>query len=163
MRSRQLALLVPAAAAVASLWYSGSAAVAQGPPDLIFFNGKIVTVDRTFSSAEAVAIGGGKFVAVGTDAAVRKLAGHEYILNSAALKKWTITRDTPEPAGGRITRDADGELNGELVDRAKALVQLPPAPARSLDQRIEEMTVLMTVVGGKIVFEHPEFRRSSSQ
>jgi predicted amidohydrolase YtcJ len=31
------------------------------------------------------------------------------------------------------------------------------------EKRIEEMTVLMTVVGGKIVFEHPEFRRSSSQ
>jgi predicted amidohydrolase YtcJ len=52
--------------------------------------------------------------------------GHEYILNSAALAKWGITKDTPEPAGGKISRDAKGELNGELVDRAKALVTLPP-------------------------------------
>ena len=55
--------------------------------------------------------------------------GHEYILNSAALRKWNITKETPQQPGGRITRDAKGELNGELIDRAKALVQLPPAAA----------------------------------
>ncbi len=54
--------------------------------------------------------------------------GHEYILNSAALEKWQITKNTPQVPGGRITRGEDGELNGELVDRAKSLVQLPPAP-----------------------------------
>jgi predicted amidohydrolase YtcJ len=64
--------------------------------------------------------------------------GHEYILNSAALKKWNITKETPEPAGGRITRSPDGELNGELVDRAKQLVTLPPPPRRSLDERIRD-------------------------
>ncbi len=51
--------------------------------------------------------------------------GHEYILNSAALSKWGITKQTPQPAGGRISRDEQGELNGELLDRAKALVTLP--------------------------------------
>ncbi len=60
--------------------------------------------------------------------------GHEYILNSAALAKWHITKATPQPAGGRITRAADGELNGELVDRAKALVTLPPAPKLSIEE-----------------------------
>src|SRR5262245_37458154 len=54
--------------------------------------------------------------------------GHEYILNSAALSKWHIDKSTPQPPGGRISRDEDGELNGELVDRAKALVTLPPGP-----------------------------------
>jgi predicted amidohydrolase YtcJ len=54
--------------------------------------------------------------------------GHEYILNSAALAQWKISTDTAQPSGGRITRDAHGELNGELIDRAKALVQLPPPP-----------------------------------
>src|SRR4029079_8357764 len=39
--------------------------------------------------------------------------GHEYILNSAALAKWQIAKDTPQPSGGRITRDAHGDLNGE--------------------------------------------------
>jgi predicted amidohydrolase YtcJ len=52
--------------------------------------------------------------------------GHEYILNSVALRLWNITRYTPSPAGGEIGKDADGELNGELVDNARSLVTLPP-------------------------------------
>ena len=44
--------------------------------------------------------------------------GHEYILNSAALARWNVTPDTPQPPGGRITKYADGRLNGELVDTA---------------------------------------------
>lgn len=51
--------------------------------------------------------------------------GHEYILNSAALERWSIDEDTPDVPGGRIGRYADGRLNGELVDRAKDLVSLP--------------------------------------
>jgi hypothetical protein len=196
------------------------------PPEVILVNAKVYTVDSRFSSAQAVAIAGGKFTAVGTNADIRKLAapstrvldlagltvvpglqdnhlhnagggpgvdlsrarslpevlkliaarvreahpgdvvitnadwheaqlreqrlpyrkdldaiapdtpvvvvrgGHEYILNSAALTKWNITKATPEPPGGRITRDENGELNGELVDRAKALVTLPPSRQR---------------------------------
>src|SRR6185369_6961499 len=34
--------------------------------------------------------------------------GHEYILNSAALTKWNITKETPQEPGGRITRGPDG-------------------------------------------------------
>src|SRR5206468_9506623 len=64
--------------------------------------------------------------------------GHEYIVNSAALKKWNITKETPQPPGGRITRDTDGELNGELIDRAKALVQLPPAQPLTIDALVEQ-------------------------
>jgi predicted amidohydrolase YtcJ len=198
---------------------------AAPPAETILVNGHVITVDARFSIAEAVAISAGRFVAVGTSDAVRKLAGpatttidlhgqtvipgladdhlhdagggpgvdlsrarsladiaaaiaarvkasrpgdlivtnsdwheaqlkehrlpyrkdldavapanpvvlvrggHEYILNSAALAKWHITKDTPQMPGGRITRDESGEPNGELIDRAKSLVQLPsPAP-----------------------------------
>src|SRR5262245_46239374 len=203
------------ALAVATLTVQAPAA-----PDTVLVNGHVITVDARFSVAEAIAIAGGRFTAVGTNAAVRRLAsskttvidlggrtvipgladdhlhdagggpgidlsrarsladvlaaigarvaasrpgdivitnsdwheaqlkehrlpyrkdldtvapttpvvvvrgGHEYILNSAALKRWSIEKDTPQPRGGRITRDADGELNGELIDRAKSLVQL---------------------------------------
>jgi predicted amidohydrolase YtcJ len=60
--------------------------------------------------------------------------GHEYILNSAALKKWNITKETPQPPGGRITRDTNGELNGELIDRAKSLVPLPAPPKLTIEE-----------------------------
>jgi hypothetical protein len=53
--------------------------------------------------------------------------GHSYILNARALAKFNITRDTPVPAGGQISREANGELSGELFDSAKALVSLPAA------------------------------------
>jgi predicted amidohydrolase YtcJ len=55
--------------------------------------------------------------------------GHDYILNSAALRHWKISKDTPVPDGGAISRDAKGELTGELVDNAKRLVSLPPPKA----------------------------------
>jgi predicted amidohydrolase YtcJ len=64
--------------------------------------------------------------------------GHEYILNSAALSRWNITTDIPQPAGGRITRYADGRLNGELVDTAKSLVKLPPAGPRTPNQQLAD-------------------------
>ncbi|HMB81894.1 MAG TPA: amidohydrolase, partial [Vicinamibacterales bacterium] len=211
-----------------------SAQPPAAPPDTIFVNGHVITVDARFSIAEAVAITGGKFSAVGTNAAIRKLAGpktatidlhgqtvipgladghlhdagggpgadlsgarnladilsavaarvkqsrpgdvivsnsdwheaqltehrlpyradldavspanpvvlvrggHEYILNSAALRKWNITKETPQQAGGRITRDAKGELNGELIDRAKSLVQLPPSPPLTIEALVEQ-------------------------
>lgn len=62
--------------------------------------------------------------------------GHEYVVNSAALRRWAIDERTPQPEGGRITRYPDGRLNGELVDTAKALVKLPPPRVVSRDQRI---------------------------
>ncbi len=211
-----------------------SAQAPAAPPDTILVNGHVITVDARFSIAEALAISGGRFSAVGTNAAIRTLAGpktttidlhgqtvipgladghlhdagggpgielagarnladivaavaarvkqsrpgdvivsnsdwheaqltehrlpyrrdldavspvnpvvlvrggHEYILNSAALQKWNITKDTPQQPGGRITRDAQGELNGELIDRAKSLVQLPAAPPLTIDALVEQ-------------------------
>jgi hypothetical protein len=44
-------------------------------PDLILYNGKIVTVDSDFSVQEAVAIYDGKFVALGNSSAMKELAG----------------------------------------------------------------------------------------
>ena len=214
------------------------AAFAAQPPrptaDTVLINAHVITVDAQSSTAEAVAIAGGKFVAVGTNAAIRAVAGpstkvidvhgqtvvpgladghvhdagggpgvdlsrarsiadvlaavaervrqskpgdivvsnsdwheaqlreqrlpyrrdldtvapvtpvvlvrggHEYILNTAALAKWRISTDTPQLPGGRITRGEDGELNGELVDRAKSLVQLPAAPAMTAETLAEQ-------------------------
>lgn len=43
-------------------------------PDMILTNGKIITVDKDFTIAEAVAIEKDKIIAVGSDAEIRKLA-----------------------------------------------------------------------------------------
>ena len=235
MTRSRLAVVV-ASAVLAMAWYAAPRVQGQraAAPDLIYYNGKIVTVDDRFSYAQAVAITGDKFTAVGSTDEVRKLAGpatrqidlrgltvvpgltdnhlhgagggpgvdlsrartlddvlnavaarvkqadpgevvisnsdwheaqlkeerlplrrdldkvapntpvvlvrggHEYILNSAALAKWNITKATAEPPGGRITQYADGELNGELVDTARRMVTLPRPPQRSLEQRIQD-------------------------
>ena len=211
-------------------------------PDLVLYNGKIVTVDGDFSVAQAVAIRGERIVAVGADDAVRARGGlntkeidlkgrtvipglidghlhnagggpgvdlakarsisellaavaaransaptgelivsnadwheaqlhekrlphrteldraapknpvvlirggHEFILNSAAFARWSITRDTQSPPGGEIGHDADGNLNGELVDTARGLVKLPPPP-RLTPEAIESQMKLLNAVG----------------
>jgi predicted amidohydrolase YtcJ len=215
---------------------------APQPADLVLYNGKIVTVDAAFSIAQAVAIRGDRFVAVGTNETVRRSAGpatrvidlrgrtvipglmdghlhnagggpgvdlsrvrnmaellaaveararaaapgelivsnsnwheaqlaekrlphrtdldrvaprnpvvlvrggHEFIINSAAAARWNITRDTRSPPGGEIGHDANGELNGELVDTARALVQLPPPP-KLTPETIEAHLKLLNTVG----------------
>lgn len=217
---------------IAALGAATAARQAAAPPDLLLLNGHVLTVDRTFSTAEAVAVSGERITAVGPTAELKRLAGpstrtidlggrtlipglmdnhlhsagggpgvdlsrarsladvsaaiaarvkttpagglvvsnsdwheaqlaeerlplradldrvapahpvvlvrggHEYILNSAALARWHIDEATPEPSGGRITRDVSGRLNGELVDTAKALVTLPPPPAQSREQQL---------------------------
>ncbi len=212
----------------------GDADVAVGEaPNSIYINGKIITVDDNFSFAEALAILGDKFVAVGSNEEISGLAGpqtkvidlngltvipgmtdnhlhsagggpgvdlsrarslnevltliadriaetpegeivitngdwheaqlmeqrlplrwdldtvapkhpvvvirggHEFILNSAALEKWHISKETPVPEGGRISRYSNGDLNGEIVDAAKRYVTLPPRPQKSLDERVQ--------------------------
>ena len=64
--------------------------------------------------------------------------GHEYVLNSVALARWKIDERTQTPSGGRISRYPDGRLNGELVDAAKSLVDLPASAPRTLAQRISD-------------------------
>jgi len=238
MRTQALfrCLIRTASLSLPCLWMAASIAtgiaLAQTPPTTIFVNGKIVTVDRAFSIAEAFAVSGDKFVAVGRTSDIRKLAGpntrvvdlgghtvvpgledshlhnagggpgidlsqvrtmvellakvddavkraepnevvysnedwheaqlkeqrlplrrdldtvspntpvvlvrggHEYILNSAALAKFHISRDTMAPAGGQISHYPDKEPNGELMDRAKTLVSLPPAKM-TVEQQID--------------------------
>src|SRR5262245_66680858 len=58
-----------------SLLLLAAGAHAADPADLIVHNARVVTVDAKFSIAAAVAVGGGKVLAVGEDAAVLKLRG----------------------------------------------------------------------------------------
>src|SRR5690242_13001364 len=54
----------------------GSARLAaQQPADTILHNGKVITVDKSFSIADAIAVRGDQIAAVGKEADVMKLAG----------------------------------------------------------------------------------------
>jgi predicted amidohydrolase YtcJ len=48
--------------------------------------------------------------------------GHGAWVNSRALELAGVTRDTPDPSGGRIERDAAGEPQGTLHEEAQDLV-----------------------------------------
>lgn len=54
--------------------------------------------------------------------------GHSLWVNSRALALAGITADTPDPAGGQIQRDRDGEPTGILLEAAMELVRavVPP-------------------------------------
>ncbi|HZD51781.1 MAG TPA: amidohydrolase [Woeseiaceae bacterium] len=49
-------------------------------------------------------------------------SGHAAFANDAALAAAFIDRDTPDPAGGTIVRDADGEASGLLRETAQDLL-----------------------------------------
>src|SRR5712671_417813 len=53
---------------------------------------------------------------------LQRADGHGTVVNSAALKIAGITRDTPAPFGGEISKDKSGEPNGMLLDAARGLV-----------------------------------------
>ncbi len=67
---------------------------------------------------------------------VSRLDGHMVLANSAALKIIGITRNTPDPPGGEIVRDSNGEATGILKDSAQELAyaKLPPL---SHERRLE--------------------------
>jgi len=55
-------------------------------------------------------------------------ASYASAVNSYALKMSGISRDTADPPGSRIVKDAKGEPNGILVGRASSLIKNAPRP-----------------------------------
>ena len=69
-------------------------------------------------------------VTAGHPVFVNRLDGHMALANSQALKLAGITRETPDPPGGTIVRDASGEPTGVLKDAAMgAVARVIPAPS----------------------------------
>lgn len=60
---------------------------------------------------------------------------HQIVANSVALKLFGYDRNTPDPAGGVIRRDSDGELTGQLEELAM-MPLLEFLPKRSMDEKI---------------------------
>ena len=50
---------------------------------------------------------------------VHHRGGHTSFYNSKALEMAGVTKNTPNPPGGTFDRDANGELNGRVTDRAR--------------------------------------------
>ena len=73
--NRTMGMAVLVAAAASGAWRQGPATQSQTPADLILVNGKVITGDPRDAIAEAVAITGGRIVAVGTSADIKARGG----------------------------------------------------------------------------------------
>ena len=78
-----------------------------------------------------------------------RVDGHAGWANSAAMKLAGIDRNTKDPTGGRIERDADGNPTGVFVDGAMALVEskIPPPTDAQLSARLDAALADMASVG----------------
>jgi len=69
---------------------------------------------------------------------LERIDGHAAVVNSTALALARIDGNIPDPAGGRIERDASGAATGMLIDNAMALVEraLPAATPAMLREAL---------------------------
>jgi predicted amidohydrolase YtcJ len=68
--------------------------------------------------------------------ALTRTCGHMIVANSRALALSGITAHTPDPPGGAIVRDHQGELTGLLQETAMGLLKVAPASDAELAQAI---------------------------
>jgi predicted amidohydrolase YtcJ len=66
---------------------------------------------------------------------LRRVDGHAGLANRALLVAAGISKDTPDPPGGRILRGDDGEPTGVLIDHAMDLVAAHLPRATDADRR----------------------------
>ena len=59
---------------------------------------------------------------------ILRTCGHTCVVNSYLLAKAGITKDTPDPDGGKIGRSEDGEPNGILYENARNLITALQTP-----------------------------------
>jgi hypothetical protein len=73
---------------------------------------------------------------------VQHRGGHTSFYNSKAFELARVTKDTPNPAGGTFDKDASGELNGRVTDRARSAMsgagRRPTFTPEQRDQRARD-------------------------
>ena len=93
---------------------------AKLPPSRLIFIPKVYSTrltDRRYPTR-------GELDSAAPDREVMLDNGYASVLNSALLRKAGITRDTPQPANGRIEKDAKGEPNGLVLGAPQLLRNL---------------------------------------
>ena len=65
------------------------------------------------------------------------VGGHFSVANSYAFKQAGVTKDTPDPVGGRFDRDATGEMTGGLHEKAIDMV-LPESTSQPTREMARE-------------------------
>ncbi|MEZ4398451.1 MAG: amidohydrolase [Kofleriaceae bacterium] len=85
----------------------------------------------------------------GRPVALRRVDGHAVWVSSAALAAAGITAATPDPAGGKLIRDAAGAPTGVLVDNAMSLIEArAPSPGPEVRARRIRAAAAQAVAAG---------------
>ena len=99
---------------------------------------------------------------------ISRTDGHMYFANSATLRAASVTKATPDVAGGTIVRDAQGEPTGIFKDNANDLIEkaIPPRSVTEWDACVESATTFLAANGVTTVAamegwdELPAFQRA---
>ncbi|RXT03841.1 amidohydrolase [Ammoniphilus sp. CFH 90114] len=91
--------------------------------------------DRKFPTKEDL-----DAVAPNNPVVLTRVDGHSVWVNSMALEIGGITKDTPNPQGGEIIRDSNGEATGMLIDTAEDPVvsKIPPFTADRVQEGMKK-------------------------
>jgi predicted amidohydrolase YtcJ len=138
MKMRAVMATVVALAACVAM--APSRAAAQ-QADMILYNGKILTVDKNFTVAQAVAISGNKIAATGTDQAIQAMAGPN--TQKIDLKGRTVIPgiiDTHRHMYGA----AEGSYGGALSDDDLRRYPIDWAGVKSKDDVLNQVRGFMT-------------------
>ena len=77
------------------------------------------------------------------------VSGHLARCNSAALTRLGLDRNTPDPKGGRLGRDAAGDLDGAFEEQALGVIlaAMPPPPAAEAARIFDEIQTYYASLG----------------
>jgi predicted amidohydrolase YtcJ len=72
---------------------------------------------------------------------ISKETGHLYVVNSKAFELADVSKDTPDPDGGKIDRTEEGEPTGLLYETAGRLVShlIPPASVEEVTEGMRDV------------------------
>ena len=154
---------------VAFLLLMANSVFAQGSPgvpDAIFYNGKVVTVDADFHVQQAFAVQGEKFIAVGTNAGIRKMAGkgtrlvdlkgatvipglsdnHDHMFNACRFM-WRgvdmIGVKSPAEMESRLKKAVAAAKPGQVVFTTLGWAVNPRPTRKTLDQISAEVPIVL--------------------
>lgn len=77
-----------------------------------------------------------------------RLCHHVYAVNSKALEMAGITRDTPDPEGGKIGRDENGEPNGLMYENSAMGLIDAAVPPLTDEQLVDAIVNIGKVMNG---------------
>ncbi len=80
---------------------------------------------------------------------LRRVDGHAIWVNTRALEAAKVTKETKDPAGGKILRDANGEPTGVFVDNAVDLIDraVPGDKADAIERRLRAASKVAVAAG----------------